>query len=95
MKRQNEFGLVGSDEDSLMENTHLEMKYCCDDKYHNCVTMESLASNNKHSSKVCFFPILCNQELNCSKMYEFFFNALFKPNETKETRNECTTDRSY
>lgn len=95
MKRQNELGLVGSDEDNLLENTHLEMKCGCDDEHHNCVMMESLASNNKHSRKVCL-PNSVQSGIKPQKnVWVFFSNASLKPNETRETRNECTTDRSY
>lgn len=45
MKRQNELSLVGSDEDNVMENTRVEMKYWCNDKYHNCVMMEQATTN--------------------------------------------------
>lgn len=42
-----------------------------------------------------FFPNSVQLGFKPQQNVWVFLNALFNPNETKETRNECTTDRSY
>lgn len=92
MKRQNELSFVGSDEDNVMENTSVEMKYWCDDKYHNCVMMEQATTNTPARF---VFPQFCAISNEAAAKCTSLFNAPFKSNETKETRNQSTTDRSY